>query len=72
MPAVQVSWDNDPVSLHAQEAEVLNRLFALLRERLDVRKRSIPMPDRERGGFIAFLYQPVDPRRLAELIGMLE
>jgi hypothetical protein len=68
MPAVHVSWESDPVSLHAEEATTLNRLFALLREHLNIRKRSIPMPDRERGGYIAFLYEPVDPRRLAELI----
>ncbi len=72
MPAVRVSWDHDPVSLHANDEALLNRLFAILKERHDIKRRSIPMPDRENGGWIAFLYQPVHPRDLATAINDLE
>ena len=69
---VRVDWTQDPVSLHADSADDLNRLFALLREQHGLKKRSIPMPDRENGGFVAFLYAPIDPRVLAAAIQEVE
>ena len=65
---IRVDWTQDPVSLHAESAEVLNQLFAVLREHHGLTKRSIPMPDHENGGFVAFLYAPIDPRVLATAI----
>jgi len=65
---IRVDWTQDPVSLHAETSEVLNRLFALLRDKHGLRKRSVPMPDRENGGFVAFLYAPIDPRVLSSVI----
>ena len=65
---IRVDWTQDPVSLHADSADDLNRLFALLREQHGLKKRSIPMPVRENGGFVAFLYAPIDPRVLAAAI----
>ena len=69
---IRVDWTQDPVSLHANSADDLNRLFALLREQHGLKKRSIPMPDRENGGFVAFLYAPIDPRVLAAAIQEVE
>ena len=69
---IRVDWTQDPVSLHADSADDLNRLFALLREQRGLKKRSIPMPDRENGGFVAFLYAPIDPRVLAAAIQEVE
>jgi hypothetical protein len=69
---IRVDWTQDPVSLHADSADDLNRLFALLREQHGLKKRSIPMPDRENGGFVAFLYAPIDPRVLAAAIQEVE
>lgn len=68
MPHIRVDWTQDPVSLHAELAEELDRLFAHLKRHHGLRKRSIPMPDRENGGFVAFLYAPIDPRVLAQAI----
>lgn len=68
MPHIRVDWTQDPVSLHADLAEELDRLFAHLKRHHGLRKRSIPMPDRENGGFVAFLYAPIDPRVLAQAI----
>ena len=65
---IRVDWTQDPVSLHAETSEVLNRLFALLRDKHGFKKRSVPMPDRENGGFVAFLYAPIDPRVLSSVI----
>ena len=69
---IRVDWTQDPVSLHADSVDDLNRLFALLREQHGLKKRSIPMPDRENGGFVAFLYAPIDPRVLAAAIQEVE
>ena len=69
---IRVDWTQDPVSLHADSADDLNRLFALLREQHGLKKRSIPMPDRENGGFVAFLYAPIAPRVLAAAIQEVE
>ncbi|MAI09641.1 MAG: hypothetical protein CMA08_03535 [Euryarchaeota archaeon] len=68
MATVRVDWTQDPVSLHCEAAEPLVRLFAVLREQHGLKKRSIPMPDRDNGGFIAFIYAPIDPRALAKAI----
>ena len=65
---IRVDWTQDPVSLHARSADVLNQLFAHLREQHGLKKRSVPMPDRENGGFVAFLYAPIDPRVLSAAI----
>ena len=65
---IRVDWTQDPVSLHAETADVLTQLFAILREQHGLKKRSIPMPDHENGGFVAFLYAPIDPRVLAAAI----
>ena len=65
---IRVDWTQDPVSLHAGTSEVLNHLFALLRDKHGLKKRSVPMPDRENGGFVAFLYAPIDPRVLSSVI----
>jgi hypothetical protein len=68
MPHIRVDWTQDPVSLHAEFAEELEQLFAHLKQQHGLKKRSIPMPDREHGGFVAFLYAPIDPRVLAQAI----
>jgi hypothetical protein len=68
MPHIRVDWTQDPVSLHAEFAEELERLFAYLKRQHGLKKRSIPMPDHENGGYVAFLYAPIDPRVLAQAI----
>ena len=68
MAHIRVDWTQDPVSFHAETADELERLFAHLKRHHGVKKRSIPMPDRENSGFVAFLYAPVDPRVLAQAI----
>ena len=68
MPHIRVDWTQDPVSIHAEFAEELEGLFAYLKQQHGLKKRSIPMPYRENGGYVAFLYAPIDPRVLAQAI----
>lgn len=42
--------------------EVLTELFEWLKERYP--RRSIPLPDREGGGWVLFFYQQVDRQEL--------
>jgi hypothetical protein len=63
-----VDWDRQPVSVHAQEAAILERLILHLRNQHNVRKRSIVMADRENDGFLFFIYQVCDPRWIASFL----
>jgi hypothetical protein len=60
--SIRVDWDRQPVSVHSDDAAVLERLILFLRNQHNVKKRSIVMPDREDGGFLFFIYQVCDPR----------
>lgn len=65
--ALRVNWDRTPVSVHHDSKEVLELLILHLRNKHGLRKRSIVMEDREEGpGHLFFLYQPCDPRWIAE------
>ena len=64
MQPVRVDWNRVPVSLHHESLDVLNNLLLHLRDVYNLTKRSIPMPDRINGGYIAFLYQACDPQWL--------
>ncbi len=59
---LRVDWDRQPVSVHADEPEILERLVLYLRTHHMVKKRSLVMPDRDAGGFLFFIYQVCDPR----------
>jgi len=63
-----VDWDRQPVSVHAAETEILEQLILHLRNRHNVRKRSIVMPDRENDGYLFFIYQVCDPRWIASFL----
>ena len=63
---VRVDWDRQPVSIHSDDKDELERLIEFLKVRFSIRKRSIVMPDRESGGFLFFVYQPCDPRWITE------
>ncbi len=63
-----VDWDRQPVSIHAAETEILEQLILHLRNRHNVRKRSIVMPDRENDGYLFFIYQVCDPRWIASFL----
>ena len=61
MPKVLINWDRIPVSIHHPNKKVLDACLQHLRNQHNLRKRSISMPDRAQGGFIAFIYQVFDP-----------
>ncbi|MGY8701304.1 MAG: hypothetical protein ACKVHH_01190 [Candidatus Poseidoniales archaeon] len=61
MPKVLISLDHRPVSIHHPDKSVLDACLFYLRNQHHVRKRSISMPDRDKGGFVAFIYQVFDP-----------
>lgn len=60
--SIRVDWDRQPVSVHSDNAAVLERLILFLRNQHNVKKRSLVMPDREEGGYLFFIYQVCDPR----------
>ena len=60
--SVRVDWDRNPVSIHSEDKEELERLVEFLKTKHSVRKRSLVMEDRGEGGYLFFLYQPCDPR----------
>ena len=63
---VRIDWDRQPVSIHSDDKKELELLINHLKTRHSIRKRSIIMNDRESGGFLFFIYQPCDPRWIAE------
>lgn len=65
---IRVDWDRQPVSVHADDAQVLERLILHLRNQHNLKKRSIVMDDRENGGHLFFIYQVCDPRWILEFI----
>ncbi len=52
-------WSHEPPFVRHPSPEVLDEFFDWLREQ-GVAKRSIPIPDRETGQWILFIYQHVD------------
>ena len=66
LPPVRMDWSRNPVSIHHDSADVLTSLLNHLRDYHGLIKRSIPMQDRENGGFVAFLYQSCDPEWVLE------
>ena len=68
--SVRVDWNRHPVSVHSDDKEQLERLVNFLKLKYSVRKRSLVMEDREEGGFLFFLYQPCDPRWVAEFMNL--
>ena len=67
---VRIDWDRHPVSVHSEDKSELENLIEFLKTRYAIRKRSIIMDDRESGGYLFFLYQPCDPRWIAEFYQM--
>ena len=63
---VRIDWDRQPVSIHSDDKSELESLIDFLKIKHSIRKRSIIMDDRESGGFLFFIYQPCDPRWIAE------
>ncbi len=63
---VRIDWDRQPVSIHSDDKAELESLIDYLKTKHSIRKRSIIMKDRESGGFLFFIYQPCDPRWIAE------
>ncbi len=53
-------WSHEPPFIRHPDLRVVEMLFNWLGEQ-GVTKRSIPIPDRESGQWILFIYQPVDP-----------
>ncbi len=66
--SVRIDWDRHPVSVHSDVKDELERLIVFLKNKYSVRKRSLVMEDRENGGYLFFIYQPCDPRWIAEFI----
>ena len=66
--SIRVDWNRQPVSVHAEDADILRALIHHLRQQHNVKKRSIVMPDRESGGHLFFLYQACDPRWIASFV----
>jgi hypothetical protein len=66
--SLRVDWERQPVSVHSEDAALLERLILFLRNQHNVKKRSIVMPDREVGGFLFFIYQICDPRWIAAFL----
>ena len=66
--SVRIDWDRHPVSVHSDFKDELERLIVFLKNKYSVRKRSLVMEDRENGGYLFFIYQPCDPRWIAEFI----
>ena len=62
MAKVLIKWDRTPVSIHHSSKSVIDSCLEHLRARHGVTKRSISMPDRHEGGFLAFIYQVFDPK----------
>jgi hypothetical protein len=60
--SIRVDWDRQPVSVHSDNAAVLERLILFLRNQHNVKKRSLVMPNREEGGYVFFISQVCDPR----------
>lgn len=69
---IWVDWNRTPVSVHDSEQESLELLILYLRNTYNVRRRSLVMPDRERGGFLFFIYQACNPLWIAEFLDRLE
>lgn len=65
---IRVDWNRTPVSVHSPEQESLEQLILYLRNTYNVRRRSLVMPDRERGGFLFFIYQACNPQWIAEFV----
>ena len=63
---VRVDWNRSPVSIHHDSSEALDSLLNYLGEQHGITKRSISMPDRVEGGYVAFLYQACDPAWIIE------
>ena len=63
---VRIDWDRQPVSIHSEDRAELESLIDYLKTKHSIRKRSIIMKDRESSGFLFFIYQPCDPRWIAE------
>ena len=66
MDKVLINWDRTPVSIHHPDKSVIDSCLRHLRLNHDVTKRSISMPDRHQGGFLAFIYQIFDPQWIIE------
>jgi len=62
MVKVLINWDRTPVSIHHPNKSVIDSCLRHLRINHMVTKRSISMPDRNSGGFLAFIYQVFDPQ----------
>ena len=67
---VRIDWDRHPVSVHCEDKSELENLIEFLKTKYSIRKRSIIMDDRESAGYLFFLYQPCDPRWIAEFYQM--
>ena len=66
--AIRVAWDRTPVSVHGSRDE-LEELILHLRNKYNLRKHSIIMPDRENDEeALFFLYAPCDPRWINEVM----
>lgn len=65
---IWVDWNRTPVSVHGPEQESLELLILYLRNTYNVRRRSLVMPDRERGGFLFFIYQACNPVWITEFV----
>ena len=69
---IWVDWNRTPVSVHDSEQKSLELLILYLRNTYNVRRRSLVMPDRERGGFVFFIYQACNHLWIAEFLDRLE
>ena len=69
---IWVDWNRPPVSVHGPEQATLEQLILHLRNTYNVRRRSLVMPDRERGGYLFFIYQACNPLWIAQFLSQLE
>ena len=58
---VSVDWDSNPINIWHLDKPVLENLLQHLKSN-GVRRHSIVMHDRERDGFLFFVYEKMDPQ----------
>ncbi|HJM19752.1 MAG TPA: hypothetical protein QF802_04785 [Candidatus Thalassarchaeaceae archaeon] len=62
---LEFDWTHEPPFVRHQSHDVVNQFFSWLGEN-GVSRRSIPIPDRISGGWILFIYQPVEKQLLED------
>ena len=62
---VSIDWEANPINVWHIDKTILDELLKHLHFH-GLLKHSIVMPDRDRGGFLFFVYETVDPNLILE------